>query len=310
MVQNLGQQLSTLEMGQKCTPYQGTVGLMADQVDRIKSDEDRKIIDWLSSLNFWKTQNDIFERCCKDTGKWLLTHPEFRKWIEGETHVLWCRGDRTYTPPLRCTNLSQLVLERHYLRTNLTDVTYCSSIVINYLEQIFLLVRDVRVVFIYFNHKENPSAVDLLGSLLMQLLQQGTIISAAVCDLYAKHYERNTRPSIAELSDLLVSESRTVSKVYMVVDALDECPTETNTKDKVLAALQRVPNFHLLVTSRPHVVISENINAVSLPIRADNCDIHAFISSRLRENANLKRYVKEDFKEELVSKVIKKSDGM
>lgn len=174
----------------------------------------------------------------------------------------------------------------------------------------FLLVRDVRIVFIYFNHKENPSAVDLLGSLLMQLLQQGTIISTAVCDLYAKHYQRNTRPSLAEISDLLVSESQNLSKVYIVVDALDECSAETNTKDKVLAAIQRVPNLHLLVTSRPHVDISQNINAVSLPIRADNYDIHAFIQNKLQENGNLKRYVKEDFKEELVSKVIKKSDGM
>lgn len=97
---------------------------MVDQVDQIKSEKDRNIIDWLSSLNFWLRQNDIFERCCKDTGKWLLTHPEFRKWIEGETNVLWCPGDRTYTPSVRCANLSQLALERHYLRTNLTDATY------------------------------------------------------------------------------------------------------------------------------------------------------------------------------------------
>ena len=194
--------------------------------------------------------------------------------------------------------------------TNLTDVTYCRSIVINHLEKTFLLLRDVRIAFIYFNHKENPSAVDLLASILKQILQQGTTISAAVRDLYAKHTERDTRPTLAEISDLLVAESQTVSKMYMVVDALDECQAETNTKDKVLAALQRLPNLHLLVTSRPHMDISQNFSVVWLPIKADNRDIAAFIRTRLEENRNLKRYVKEDLKETLIKKVIKKADGM
>jgi len=314
-LQSHGQQLSNLERGQKCillshATCQRTAGLMVDQVDHIESQKDREIMGWLSSLNFWLKQNDIFERSCEGTGKWLLNDPEFQKWIEGETPVLWCPGDRTYAPSLCCANLSQRVLERQYWRTDLTDVTYCRSIVINHLEKTFLLLRDVRIVFIYFNHKEDPSAVDLLASLLKQILQQGTAISAAVRDLYAKHESRDTRPTLAEISDLLVAESQAVSKVYMVVDALDECPAESNTKDEVLAALRRLPNLHLLVTSRPHMDISQNFNVVWLPIKADDGDIAAFIRSRLEKNQYLKRYVKEDFKEALINKVINKADGM
>ena len=72
----------------------------------------------------------------------------------------------------------------------------------------FLLVPDVQITFIYFNHKENHSAADLLGSLLKQIL--GTEIISAIRDLYAKHVNRTTRPSLDEISDsdLLVSESR------------------------------------------------------------------------------------------------------
>jgi hypothetical protein len=176
----------------------------------------------------------------------------------------------------------------------------------------FLLVPDVRIAFIYFNHNENPSAVDLLGSLLQQLLQQGTEISSTIRDLYAKHQSRRTRPSLDEISALFISESRAFSnlKLYMVVDALDECSAERNTKDKVLAVLRKLPNLRLLITSRPHVDISSSFNAVQLDIRADNHDIKAFICGRLEENCYLKRYVREDFKETLIDKVIKKSDGM
>jgi hypothetical protein len=59
--------------------------------------------------------------------------------------------------------------------------------VINYLEQTFQLVYDTRIAFIYFNHKENPSGVDLLGNLLKQILQQQTDISPPIRDLYNRH---------------------------------------------------------------------------------------------------------------------------
>lgn len=174
----------------------------------------------------------------------------------------------------------------------------------------FLLVDNVRIGFIYFNHKENPSAVDLLGSLLKQLLQQGTEISPAVHDLYAKHVKRNTRPSLTEISDCLVSESRAVSRVYMVVDALDECPVDGDIKDEVLSVLRKLPNLHLLVTSRPSVDISSHFDVVQLDIRANNDDMKAFIRNRLEKNRSLQRYVHRDFKDTLIHKVVGKSDGM
>jgi len=97
----------------------------------------------------------------------------------------------------------------------------------------------------------------------------------------------------------------------MVVDALDECPVETDTKANVLCALRKLPNLHLLVTSRPHVDINSEFNSlVQLDIRAANRDMEVFIRGRLDEHRNLKRYVDEDFKEALVDKIVNKSEGM
>ena len=173
----------------------------------------------------------------------------------------------------------------------------------------FLLVHTVRIGFIYFNHKENPSAVDLLGSLLKQLLQQGTELSPALRDLYEKHVRRETRPTLTEISDCLVSESRAVSKVYLVVDALDECLDE-DIKDEVLSVLRKLKNLHLLVTSRPSMDISSHFDAIQLDIRASNDDMEAFIRDRLEKNRNLKHYVHRDFKDTLIHEVVRKSDGM
>lgn len=175
----------------------------------------------------------------------------------------------------------------------------------------FQLVPDVRIAFIYFNHKDKPSAVEFLGTLLKQLLQQkGAQISPKLRDLHATHLKRKTRPSLNEISDLLVFESGAVSKLYMVVDALDECPMEANTKDNVLRVLQKLPNLHLLVTSRPHVDIGCDFNTVELGIQANKHDMEAFVRGRLEEEPNLKRYVRDDFKETLIEKVMQKSEGM
>jgi hypothetical protein len=86
-------------------------------MDHIKEQKRQDILNWLSPLNFWPKQNDIFERRCKGTGEWLLGRPEFQKWIEGENPILWCPGDRKSI--LYNANLSQLALGKRFLRNNL-----------------------------------------------------------------------------------------------------------------------------------------------------------------------------------------------
>ena len=93
-LRKLGKQLTDLEIGQTCKSSRWFL-LILDQVDRIKDQEGHDIVNWLSPLNFWLKQNDTFERRQEGTGEWLLEHPEFRKWIEGENRALWCPGDRT-----------------------------------------------------------------------------------------------------------------------------------------------------------------------------------------------------------------------
>jgi len=88
-----GKQLSELETSQKCKSIQ-IILLILDQLDRIKFEEGQEILDWLSPLNFWRKQKDTLERRQEGTGEWFIKHPEFRKWIEGDTQFLWCPGDR------------------------------------------------------------------------------------------------------------------------------------------------------------------------------------------------------------------------
>ncbi|KAG9023570.1 hypothetical protein FS842_005694 [Serendipita sp. 407] len=51
-----------------------------------------KILDWLSPINFFARQNEIFSTRQPDTGTWLLESSEFQKWKAGEEETLWCVG--------------------------------------------------------------------------------------------------------------------------------------------------------------------------------------------------------------------------
>jgi hypothetical protein len=60
-----------------------------------KEEERKKIIDWLSPINFFLRQADISQLREKGTGGWLLADPTFKKWESGSGSTLWCPGIRT-----------------------------------------------------------------------------------------------------------------------------------------------------------------------------------------------------------------------
>lgn len=63
--------------------------------DNLRQNQEKQtILNWLSPLNFWTKQNDVFNRRQEGTGEWLLDHPSFNDWIEGMGETLWCPGIR------------------------------------------------------------------------------------------------------------------------------------------------------------------------------------------------------------------------
>ncbi|KAJ7880775.1 hypothetical protein B0H14DRAFT_1534396 [Mycena olivaceomarginata] len=50
------------------------------------------IIDWLSPINMFLRQADIFGTWQPGTGRWLLEHDSFGKWKSGTGGILWCKG--------------------------------------------------------------------------------------------------------------------------------------------------------------------------------------------------------------------------
>ena len=135
----------------------------------------------------------------------------------------------------------------------------------------------------------------MLASIWMQLVQGTGSVSKAAKELYEKHVDRNTRPTLKEISKILKEEMEKFKKVFVVVDAMDESPDEWSrvTLLQELRALQ--PTVNLMATSRfLDSIALEFEGAPMLEISASLEDVRAYIMGRLSKGGQLARHVRAD----------------
>lgn len=155
--------------------------------------------------------------------------------------------------------------------------------------------------------------MNLLGSLLQQLVGRHGIPDE-VFSLYKSHQSRNTTPRLSEISTLLRSVLSTFSRTFIIIDALDECSTENDTKTLLLEEIRNLqPNVSLLVTSRPMENLQDELTVSgSLQIGADDQDISSYISSRIQKEHRLKLHVLSDpnLQNIIVQTIVEGAKGM
>jgi hypothetical protein len=189
------------------------------------------------------------------------------------------------------------------------------SIIVEYLRNKF--GPDVGLAVIYCNYKEaiSQTPVNLMASLWRQLVL-GRPISNKVKELYTRHREPGTRPSIGEVMEVLQSEisGYTASNVFVVVDALDECPEDNNIRQAFLAGLCAIlPHIHLLVTSRQHVAGGPDFpRCIQLNIRASDEDVRRYVEGRIADDRRLARLIQRhiSLQNEIWITVVGKAEGM
>ena len=114
--------------------------------------------------------------------------------------------------------------------------------------------QDVRVLCLYLNYMENniQTLENLFGSLLKQLFQYQASVPGYS---HAKElYQRAmgiAQPSLNEIHRVLSSEIMTYRRVYLVIDALDECPETTRHILESWLLDLRSDKCSLMIFSRP-----------------------------------------------------------
>jgi hypothetical protein len=133
-----------------------------------------------------------------------------------------------------------------------------------------------------------------------------------VQQLYDEHREPDTRPSLEDFHQVLCSAVAECSKVYLVVDAVDEYPEEK--RQILLDNLSNLgPNINLMLTSRPHINISTTfVDTQTLEIRAVPEDIRKYVNAQIDHSPRLKKHVatRPELREEIETLSVDRSKGM
>jgi hypothetical protein len=130
--------------------------------------------------------------------------------------------------------------------------------------------------------------------------------------MFRQHSEKATRPSLADVQTVLLSEITKWTKVYIVVDAVDEYPEDERCillKD----LLSMGPTVNLMTTSRPHITLAASVaNLETIDIRAKPDDIRPYVDACIQKSSRLSKHVetRASLREEIHSKITDSVDGM
>ncbi|KAN0136703.1 Ankyrin repeat-containing domain protein [Lactarius tabidus] len=183
------------------------------------------------------------------------------------------------------------------------------------------------VLYFYFDFRDDNKKYrhNLLRSLLIQLAVHSSLCCDIISQVYSAHGKGTRKPSdevlVNCLTDVLSSTSQ--RPVYIVVDALNECPNRSSVRsprDHILSLIEdlvnlRLPNLHICATSRPETDIRNRLEPlgprlVSLNDQAGHKeDIAKYIGSEVGVIASDKRW-REDDKELVIKTLSEKADGM
>ncbi|KAF4820667.1 Ankyrin repeat domain-containing protein 17 [Colletotrichum siamense] len=212
------------------------------------------------------------------TGQWIFKSQVFQEWNNGSRQNLWLHG----LAGCGKTVLSTTILDS-------------------------LLSQDNQVAlqfFFDFSDGQKQTVDQMVRGLVYQLytITAGSAELAAkhrLEDLYTSHNRGDEQPGTNELSDCFFAMLKNSHKVYIVLDALDECADRKGILAWVVkfTSLFSLRHVKLLITCRPEVEFQQQIppavgpdNYVSLHLDSVNEDIRSYVNAQLRLRLGFKRW--------------------
>jgi len=184
------------------------------------------------------------------------------------------------------------------------------------------------VAYYYCDYKESrkQDCRGLLSSLLIQLCSRSHRAYDILSSLHGAHDNGLRQPNDGDLTRCLknVLALHGQGRVYIIVDALDECPDSSGfpktAREKVLDLLGdlvdlNLPNLRIWVTSRPEIdirIVLEPLTSHHISLHdqtGQRRDISKYISDVVMADRKMRRWRPED-KQLVIETLSAKADGM
>ena len=207
-----------------------------------------------------------------------------------------------------------------------TDSNYRSSGII---EDIMALREAELATTAYFycdfRDDDKQNCRNLLLSILSQLWDQSDLCCDILARIYLAHDKGKRKPSDDTLTKCLteVLSLTAQDSVYLIVDAVDECPNNSGmptAREEVLDLVKTLvvlslPNLHICVTSRPEIDIQTALEPLtSLRVSLHNQtgqrkDIIDYVTSVVSSDTKMRRWREED-RRLVIETLSERADGM
>lgn len=192
---------------------------------------------------------------------------------------------------------------------------------IDHLHNLFSGHQNVGIAYVYcnFRRQDEQKAEDLVASLVKQLASSLLSFPDALKELHGRYIKTKTLPSLSELALALNSVvSLYEERVFIVVDALDECRLSDGCRSNFLGKLSDLQsacgpkvNINIFATSRPGISdIEKNFEGhPSLEILASRQDIERYLQGHMGE---LSRVVDrgQGLRQKIITTILDAVDGM
>lgn len=228
--------------------------------------ENTAMLQWITTVDYSPQYCGFRDSSVDGTGQWLLDSKEYKTWLQSNRHTLFCTGKPG------------------------SGKTFLATKVISHLCKEFKGNSSIGIAYIYCQYKrgDDQKFRGLLASLLKQLAAACSRLPDDLRQLYESHQAKGTTLTLHEILKSLQAVAENFSRVFIVIDALDECQGENASLIKlveyILRDLQVNTATNFFATSRGLPNIQELFQDFPrLEIWAKRDDIERYVDAHMKE---------------------------
>ena len=176
-----------------------------------------------------------------------------------------------------------------------------------------------------FRDEDKQNCRNIVLSIISQLCDQSDLCCDTLSRIYLAHNKGAQKPSDKTLANCLTEmvSLPVQGPIYLIVDALDECPNNSGLptpREEVLDLIDnlvglRLLNLHICATSRPEIDIQSTLEPLTtLRVSLHNQtgqkeDILEYVSSVVHSDKKMRRWREED-RSLVIDTLSERADGM